>query len=236
MYKDRIKKWGLEKKNKERDMVAILRKKTKREAIGKDTKFRVRGRIVKMEDVLHYFKRKKAMQKSEASVTSTPSDISCWTPSPVHTPRPLDNDTQMISIDHSSSEENSSGFLPLLPANNDTGAGAVVNRYTHAPSSVDNEDVSRSTIIDIYRILSEYSSIPHSPSPPRTLLAPDRLFFSIKTYFEGCCETGTWIINENGQCTTMTPATYELNCLNDSLIYCYMAADFAEYGSSLEFR
>jgi hypothetical protein len=43
MYKDRIKKWGLDKKNKERDMVAILRKKTERDAVGKESSFRVRG-------------------------------------------------------------------------------------------------------------------------------------------------------------------------------------------------
>jgi hypothetical protein len=90
MYKDRIKKWGFDKKNKERDMIAILRKKSERAAVGKETSFRVRGQIVTVEDVLDYFKRKKGTRDT-LSIASTPSDISCWTPSPPQTPRALEN-------------------------------------------------------------------------------------------------------------------------------------------------
>jgi hypothetical protein len=59
MYKDRIKKLQLEKKNKESDMLAILRQKTQRDAVGKASLFRVRGQPVTIEEVLQYFKRKK---------------------------------------------------------------------------------------------------------------------------------------------------------------------------------
>ena len=71
-------------------MVAILRKKTEREAVGKQTSFRVRGQVVNMENVLHYFKRKKKTGEIGVTAASTPSDISCWTPSPSTSGAPTD--------------------------------------------------------------------------------------------------------------------------------------------------
>jgi hypothetical protein len=97
MYKGRIEKWGLDKNKKERDMVAILRKKTERDAVGKESSFRVRGQVVSMESVLHYFERKKGTGKKGISASSTASDISCLTPSPVHTPRQVPQSHQYFS-------------------------------------------------------------------------------------------------------------------------------------------
>lgn len=58
MYKSRIKKWNLDKKTKEGEAWAILRMKMHRDAAGKESAFRVRGRTVIVDDVLRYFKRK----------------------------------------------------------------------------------------------------------------------------------------------------------------------------------
>jgi hypothetical protein len=59
MYKSRIRKWKLDKKNKSLEMDAVMRKEVQRNAIGKATTFRLRGRPVDLEDVFRYFKRKK---------------------------------------------------------------------------------------------------------------------------------------------------------------------------------
>ncbi|PMD59823.1 uncharacterized protein K444DRAFT_529152, partial [Hyaloscypha bicolor E] len=58
MYKDRIKKWNLDKKTKEEEAWAMLRKQMQREAAGKESAFRVRGKAATIDDVLRYFKRK----------------------------------------------------------------------------------------------------------------------------------------------------------------------------------
>ncbi len=79
-YKNWIKRWKLEKNNKEPEMVAIWRKNTEREAEGKRTAFRVRGQSVTIEQVEHYFQRKKWKGSIQLDDVDTPSDVSCWTP------------------------------------------------------------------------------------------------------------------------------------------------------------
>jgi hypothetical protein len=87
MFKTRIKQWGLDKKNKEHEMLAIIRKQRNREAVGKTSSFRVRGRTVDMTRVEYHFKRKgvsmnEVIRTLSSPAPSTPSAISCFTPSP----------------------------------------------------------------------------------------------------------------------------------------------------------
>jgi hypothetical protein len=93
MYKSRITKWNLDKNNKERDMAAILHKKTQRDGLGKPSLFRIRGRAVNIEDVHRYFKRRGPAPESEILAryadAGTPSDVSCSTPSRTHSPLSL---------------------------------------------------------------------------------------------------------------------------------------------------
>ena len=101
MYKDRIRKWKLDKKHKEGDMLAILRKQTERNAVGKGSSFRVRGQPVTIDEVLHYLKRKKNVRDEEAYNAPTPSDVSCRTPSPAPILVPLENDNHVITTANS---------------------------------------------------------------------------------------------------------------------------------------
>jgi hypothetical protein len=81
MYKSRVRKWKLGRKNKSLEMDAIMHKKVRRDAIGKATTFRLRGRPVDLEDVFRYFKRKKILVPQVAtSDATTPSDVSYRTP------------------------------------------------------------------------------------------------------------------------------------------------------------
>ena len=58
MYKNRITKWKLDKRNKEPEMMAVIRKKCQRDAVQKASEFHIRGRLVDLDNVHRYLKRK----------------------------------------------------------------------------------------------------------------------------------------------------------------------------------
>ena len=186
-------------------MIAILRENTQREAVGKMSSFRVRGRVVVMGNVLQDFKRKKKFQKIGPSAASTPPDISCWTPSPVHTPLPIDNGTCMDT------------FLPLTLASNGRGVRVFVSEWASTPSIVGDEYF----IGRIYNFVPYHSEISYLPSSPRNLLVFERLFFSINAYFDGSFR------NRPMAPGTLSPA----NHTPDFETYCRNAAQFLRSGS-----
>ncbi|KAF5512080.1 hypothetical protein CGCA056_v011917 [Colletotrichum aenigma] len=63
MFKTRIKRWGLDKKFKEAEVLAMLQVKTKRDAAGKKTRFTVRNQEVEWERIAHYLKRRPDLQR-----------------------------------------------------------------------------------------------------------------------------------------------------------------------------
>jgi hypothetical protein len=87
MLKKRIKKWDLDRKHKEADMLCALSLALPREAQGKDTVFWIRGRLVTFDDVKHYFRRKgvhdleSVMRDATAAAPTT--RIDCRTPEPM---------------------------------------------------------------------------------------------------------------------------------------------------------
>ncbi len=81
MYKDRISKWGLDKRHKEHEAIAIVRKKRQRDAVGKRSEFHIRGRLVSIEDVHRYLKRKGiSVDDAIARRAATPPNLRCYTP------------------------------------------------------------------------------------------------------------------------------------------------------------
>ncbi|KAJ0281400.1 hypothetical protein COL940_005684 [Colletotrichum noveboracense] len=63
MFKTRIKRWGLDKKFKEGEVLAMLQVKNKRDAAGKKTRFTVRNQEVEWERIAHYLKRRPDLQR-----------------------------------------------------------------------------------------------------------------------------------------------------------------------------
>jgi hypothetical protein len=226
MYKDRIKKWRLERKNKESDMLAILRKKTEREAAGKSSSLRVRGQPVTIEEVLHYFKRKKNIRDEEAYNAPTPSDVSCRTPSPAPVVTLLENDPQMVTTNSFSwadlsvqTEETS--YLSAAQNFNCTEVDDIM--LPRARFVLENEHILQWTLRDMNNLISHDEGIPRSPSPPQTLLIPEQLFLAIRTYMDGAFERGSWITDEYGYCTIIntfsdgvsaSPVDFENCCLS----------------------
>jgi hypothetical protein len=58
MLKKRIRTWGIDKKNKKSEMLIALRMFFDRQAAGKPTEFVIRDRVIRLEDLEKYFKRK----------------------------------------------------------------------------------------------------------------------------------------------------------------------------------
>ena len=94
MYKTQIKRWGLDKKNKEFEMREIVRKRKQRADQGKRSIIRVRGQIRDFTEVVRYWDRKcvcidDIMARNIAS--PTPETVECTTPvpSPIMTPQVL---------------------------------------------------------------------------------------------------------------------------------------------------
>lgn len=86
MYLKRIAKWRLDKKKKEPEMRAIVRKEKDRRLQGKVSKFRTRGRTIDYSDAVHYWKRKNlsvhAVLAQCGSRETTPEALECFTPAP----------------------------------------------------------------------------------------------------------------------------------------------------------
>ena len=103
MYKTHITKWGLDKKNKEPEMRAIVRKNKQRAEQGKRSNFRVRKRDLDFTEVVRYWKRKgvtfdEVIARSAAS--PTPETVECFTvvSSPITPPEDLATPEYMLRI------------------------------------------------------------------------------------------------------------------------------------------
>lgn len=94
MYKKRINQWGLDKKNKENEMRAIVRKRKQLGDQGKAGAFRVRGRLVDYKDVVRYWERKGMRIEdiiAQRTGSTTPEAVKCFTtpPSRITTPESI---------------------------------------------------------------------------------------------------------------------------------------------------
>lgn len=103
MYKTHIAKWGLDKKNKEPEMRAIVRKNKQRAEQGKRSHFRVRERDLDFPEVVRYWKRKgvtvdEVIARSIAS--PTPETVECFTvvSSPITPPDDLATPEYILRI------------------------------------------------------------------------------------------------------------------------------------------
>ncbi|KAJ0298536.1 hypothetical protein COL5a_011999 [Colletotrichum fioriniae] len=86
MYKSRIWKWGLDKKLKGDEVLAIMLLKRDRDLLKRPTEFRIRGQPVDLDNINRYLKRNPSlMAKFRAGQTpsvQTALEVTCRTPSP----------------------------------------------------------------------------------------------------------------------------------------------------------
>ncbi|KAE8445445.1 hypothetical protein EG329_013458 [Mollisiaceae sp. DMI_Dod_QoI] len=216
MYKHRIKKWKLDKNNKESDMLAIRRKKVERDAAGKQTTIRVRGQTITMEQVDHYFKRKGTQtQTQEAYDAPTPLDVSCRTPSPA----PPDGD------------------LSLAPTNARVVTEQTGMEWSPAMAIAKDEDIQQLTRNEICSRRSNSSIISPSLSLPRALLVPERLFTTVKTFIDVYLGGKVLVTNEDGSISTIIPIRGTQDSTSGDLWCCCTAAiSLVEKGFAVQCR
>ena len=200
MYKSRIKKWGLDKNCKANEMKAIARKKVERDAIGKTSSFRVRGRPIEVEQVLRHSKRKSYHSLENLVVREkfprpkTPSCIEVSTPG-LSDASPSSDDARFV--DSASITVRKSQFIRDQTQSQQTPGSYGRKMDLAHPSSdlLNGQLLHRNASL---RRLSFLGRISRSPEPPRDLLIPERLFSAIKILLQNCGDRDLWITDGNG--------------------------------------
>lgn len=223
-------------------MLAIMRNKTKRYAIGKDTWFRVRGRTITIEQVQSYFERRPDLLVAPAAETHdppTPSDVSYGTPLPMPASPFLQNHTEMVTTYITSQMNNNQtdSIMSTKAADNTEKIEWTYMREDTARCSTEDVRLIRWTLNDMLSLISPDSEIPRSPSAPPSLQVPERLFFTIQTYMYGCFEKGIWATDEKGYCSVVRYTQGEV--IPDPVDFannCNTALSLLTNGSIVEFR
>lgn len=82
MYKDRIRKWQIDKKIKSHEMKAIIRKQAQRSRVGKKSLFYLRNSQVPEHKIIRYQKAMRLLSEEQALKlrAETPPGLGCYTP------------------------------------------------------------------------------------------------------------------------------------------------------------
>lgn len=219
MYKDRIKKWHLDKKTKEEEAWAMLRKKMQRSAAGKESAFRVRDKAVTIDDVLRYFKRKGILDpeaQARPQTSPTPPAVECWTP----------------ALSRDDEERDATDWL--APRCSEPQPFALGR--PHIGGMLGNLSVNQTRQILFSNSDIQSFEIPSSPLPPKSLLVPERLFASITTYFHGAFDSGLFKTNDDGHLVSSTNYPKIGNHPSDFFYLCYSGVELMNLGSFAEGR
>jgi hypothetical protein len=107
MYKSRIWKWGLDKKLKGDEVLAILLLKRERDSLDKASEFRIRGQVVDLDNINRYLKRNPSLmaryRAGQMPSMQTTLEVDCRTPSPSPTralapPQELQNAEAVLAL------------------------------------------------------------------------------------------------------------------------------------------
>lgn len=103
MYKSRIWKWGLDKKLKSDEVLAILILKSERDAMNKPSEFTIRGQPVDLDNINRYVRRNPGLvarfRAGQVPSIQTTLEVQCRTPSP-SPGRSLTPPTESYRIEH----------------------------------------------------------------------------------------------------------------------------------------
>ncbi|KAN0092365.1 hypothetical protein V8E51_018212 [Hyaloscypha variabilis] len=229
MYKARIKKWNLDKKTKEAEAWALLRKKLQREAVGKESAFRVRGKTVTIDDVLRYFKRKGILDpetQTRAAGPPTPPAIECWTP----VPSPNPELASVLEI-----EETGSNWFEF-PGAEQIGIQSFAPGSPLGSSMLGFLNVNQTRQILFSDPEIQSFEIPSSPLPPQSFLIPEKLFACITTYFRGAFDSGFFETNNAGFLIRTADKTIKNSHPVDFYNLCYSGVDLMNLESYAEGR
>lgn len=203
MYKDRIKRWGLEKNLKGAEAWAIVQTKTQRDIIGKRTVVQKYGQLVDVKRAINHIKRKRRHITNQGTVLSMPHHIVLRTPSPVAAPGTLDTDGDIdtVSSGYNHHQNLADSLLSTYIPHTDKDIEEIVRDIPQARPN--DEAELRRAFNEINRIVRSCTRSPSISPPlstPAFLSVPEELMYSIKTLFAGSFESGSWVVNDNGRC------------------------------------
>lgn len=102
MYKSRIWKWGLDKKLKSDEVLAIMLLKQERDAQRKPSQFTIRGQPVSLDNINRYIKRNPVLvarfRSGQVPSVQTSHEVSCYTPPP-SPPRSVLGSSEAFRVD-----------------------------------------------------------------------------------------------------------------------------------------
>jgi hypothetical protein len=178
-----------------------------------------------MDDLARYLRRRKGTPISVGSGSSTPSDISCRTPSPVPKLREV-NDGQFGHDD----------FTTTLPNNGLYDKDFDTSMFlTQVSNSVDQYILQRTDQIEIF--LANRSGILRSSSPRQSFSISEHLFSSIKSHYRSSYESRVWITNSNGYFITLNPGAAKVDHEPANFyMYFSLAMKLLEKDSVVDFR
>jgi hypothetical protein len=209
MYKRHITLWNLRKNTREEEALAMIRKKSLRDAAGKESAFRVRGKPVSMENVFQYFKRK-GISDPETSASNmnapTPSALSCWTPTPSSSPKPhlMEQHNQSQQGPQSQFQDNLTFGMPIGLFCGPVDAIEQIPGYLTDDQIWGNFPLIQDTqVLEMLSPGMQSFQIPRSPSPPLTLMIQEKLFFNVNAYVRGSHEGGMLTRFEEGMLTNI---------------------------------
>jgi hypothetical protein len=229
MYKDRIKKRNLDKKTKEEEAWAILRKQMQREAAGRESAFRVRGKAVTIDDVLRYFKRKGILDpeaRPQPPGPPTPPAIECWTP----VPSPNPEFASILEI------EERGTCWPEFRGVELSGVQPFALSSLQGSGILGSLNVNQTRQILFSNPEIQSFEIPPSPLPPQSLLVPEKLFASITTYLGGAFDGGLFKTNDEGYLINSTNETIEGSHPTNFYDLCLSGVQFMNANSFVEGR
>ncbi|KAK2763681.1 hypothetical protein CKAH01_15905 [Colletotrichum kahawae] len=171
MFKTRIKRWGLDKKFKEAEVLAMLQVKNKRDAAGKKTRFTVRNQEVEWERIAHYLKRRPDLQRDPRYAS------------------PDDQQDQDAAVAQRELVRLLKGEPGLGPAGAGNGNGAV-----------DQEDYEAVARYGIRCRTPSPPPMPRIIDPAADLRYPDEILRLMKGFFDGAFQGRMWTMVDDTLC------------------------------------
>ena len=200
MYKGRIKKWGLDKNCKANEMKAIARKKVERDAVGKASLFKIRGRPIEIEEVFRHFKRKsfnsleEMLMREQLPRPETPSDVEVSTPG-ASIPSPSIYDAHSINLGPMSVAETEIIRNQISTEQIPRSCGRKTDTPHLGPDIVERQSLWTD---NNFRRLPSLGRISPTLEPPQDLLIPERLFSAIRNCLQSSLDGDFRDTDEDG--------------------------------------
>jgi len=229
MYISRFGKWGYNKNNRKGDMLFVLNKKAKRDAMGKKSEFVVRGRLLTEDDIHQYLSRTKESAPVLDDTPQTPAFITYRTPP---------SSPQLMKSKPSTDRGIADHLLTYaLSTKSKRSASHCSTDSGHTSGALTLSDGSVITYLDsedARRIFTPNSEMSPQPSSPKFFGIPEELFFNIDLYFDASFQSGKWMLDEKGICvSTVTSRTDDITTFIDA---CRTAGALVKARSFVEAR